>query len=110
MIPRYYVVAESTHELQNPTSEEKILLLGKRLGLDTSSSVLDIASGRGGPALLLVSTYGCRIRGIEISPDFHAVAVERAAAAGLSQRVSFELGDGATAGFEHSQGREGALE
>ena len=100
MIPRYYVVAESTHELQNPTSKEKILLLGKRLGLDGSSSVLDIASGRGGPALLLASTYGCRIRGVEVSPDFHAVAVERAAAAGLSERVSFEVGDGAAAAFE----------
>ena len=31
MIPRYFVVAESEHELQNPTSEEKLLLLGKRL-------------------------------------------------------------------------------
>ena len=100
MIPRYYVVAESTHELQNPTSEEKVLLLGKRLGLGPSSSVLDIASGRGGPALLLSSTYGCRVRGVEVSPDFHAVAVERAAAAGLSERVSFELGDGAAVDLE----------
>jgi SAM-dependent methyltransferase len=100
VIPRYHVVAESTHELQNPTSEEKILLLGKRLGLDGTSSVLDIASGRGGPALLIAATYGCRVRGVEISPDFHAVASERAAAAGLSERVSFELADGAAAAFE----------
>ena len=100
MIPRYYVVAEAAHELQNPTSKEKILLLGQRLGLGASSTVLDIASGRGGPALVLAGTYGCRVRGVEISPDFHAVAVERAASAGLSERVSFELGDGAAAALE----------
>ena len=78
MIPRYFVVAEAEHEIQNPTSKEKLLLLGRRLGLGPDSHVLDIASGRGGPAVLLASEFGCTWRGIEISPDFHAVAVERA--------------------------------
>ena len=74
MIPRYYVVAESEHELQNPLSEEKLLVLGKTLALDRSSRVLDVASGRGGPALLLAGTYGCSVDGIEIEPAFQAVA------------------------------------
>jgi SAM-dependent methyltransferase len=100
VIPRYYVVAESTHEIQNPTSKEKLLLLGARLGLGPSSRVLDIASGRGGPALLLAGTYGCQVEGIEISPDFHAVAVERAAAEGLADLLSFELADGSAVSFE----------
>ena len=100
MIPRYYVVAERDHEIQNPTSEEKLLLLGKRVRLGPESRVLDVASGRGGPALLLAREFGCSVRGIEIAPAFHAVAVERAAAAGLSELVSFELGDGAAATLE----------
>ena len=100
MIPRYHVVAESAHELQNPTSKEKLVELGKRLGLGPESRVLDIASGRGGPALLVAQTFGCRVRGVELSPDFHAVAVERAQAAGLSGLLSFEVGDGAAATFE----------
>jgi len=100
VIPRYYVVAEAAHELQNPTSKEKLLLLGERLGLGPESRVLDIASGRGGPALLLAGTFGCRIRGVEVSPDFHAVAVERARAASLSELLSFELEDGAAVTFE----------
>lgn len=100
VIPRYYVIAESAHEIQNPTSKEKLLLLADRLGLGSSSRVLDIASGRGGPALLLAGTYGCRVEGIEISPDFHAVAVERAADAALADLLSFELADGSTASFE----------
>jgi cyclopropane fatty-acyl-phospholipid synthase-like methyltransferase len=100
VIPRYYVVAEALHELQNPTSKDKLVVLGQRLGLRPDSHVLDIASGRGGPALVLAETFGCRIRGVEISPDFHAAAVERATKAGLANLLTFELGDGATATFE----------
>jgi predicted O-methyltransferase YrrM len=97
MIPRYFVVAERDHELQNPTSEEKLRLLGQALRLESGSRVLDIASGRGGPAVLLAQEFGCTVEGIEIAPEFHAVALERAATAGLTDRVSFELADAAKA-------------
>jgi hypothetical protein len=49
----WFGVIEARHELQNPTSPDKILLLGERLGLGPDSHVLDLAAGRGGPALLL---------------------------------------------------------
>ena len=94
-ISRYYVVAESRHELQNPTSAEKLVLLGRRLDLRPGSRVLDVASGRGGPALLLARTFECSVEGIEISPDFHRVAEERASAQGLGHLVSFRLTDAA---------------
>jgi SAM-dependent methyltransferase len=100
VIPRYFVVAESTHEIQNPTSRQKLLDLGRRLELGAGSRILDIASGRGGPALLFASEFGCHVRGIEIAPEFHADAIERAAAAGLADRVAFELGDAASATLE----------
>jgi len=95
MIPRYFVVAERGHELQNPTSEEKLLLLGRRIRLAPRSRVLDVASGRGGPAILLAQEFGCTIEGIEVAPEFHAVAVERAASAGVGELVSFRLADAA---------------
>ena len=93
MIPRYYIVAERDHEIQNPISEEKLLQVGERVRLGPESRVLDIASGRGGPALILAREFGCRIDGIEIAPEFQAAAVERAQARGLSPLVSFRLGD-----------------
>jgi SAM-dependent methyltransferase len=93
VIPRYFIVAERDHEIQNPVSEEKLRLLGERLRLDSGSRVLDIASGRGGPALLLAREFGCRVDGIEIAPEFHAAALERAEAAGLAHLVSSRLGD-----------------
>ncbi len=95
MIPRYYVVAGREHEIQNPTSEQKLLLLGERIGLGPSSRVLDIASGRGGPALVLARAFECSVEGVEIEPAFQAAAVERAAARGLAHLVSFRLGDAA---------------
>jgi len=108
VIPRYFVVAEALHAIQNPTSAEKILLLGERLDLGPQARVLDVASGRGGPALLLAERFGCRVHGVELSPEFHAVAFERAAAAGLGDRVAFELGDGAQAVHE-SESYDAAL-
>jgi cyclopropane fatty-acyl-phospholipid synthase-like methyltransferase len=93
VIQRYYVVAEAEHELQNPTSKDKLLALGERLDLAPGSRVLDIASGRGGPALLLAQAFGCTIEGVEIAPEFHTVAVERAAAAGLEELAGFRLAD-----------------
>jgi predicted O-methyltransferase YrrM len=97
VVARYFIVAEREHEIQNPTSEEKLRVLGERLRLDAESRVLDIASGRGGPALLLAREFGCRVEGIEVTPEFHAVAVERVAAAGLSELVSFRLADASQA-------------
>lgn len=93
----YFAIAESEQELQNPISREKLLLLGERLRLGPGSEVLDVASGRGGPAILFARELGCRVRGIELRPEFHSGAVERAAAAGVSDRVTFELADAARA-------------
>jgi hypothetical protein len=83
----WYAVVQSGHELQNPTSAEKIRLLGERLGLGPSSHLLDIGSGRGGPALLLASERACRITCVEQSAEFAADARERARAAGVSELI-----------------------
>lgn len=76
-MPWWYAVTEARHELQNPTSADKIRLLGDRLGLGPSSRVLDIASGKGGPAGILAAEFGCRITSVERAPEFTAIARER---------------------------------
>jgi hypothetical protein len=73
----WYAVVESQHELQNPTSPEKIRLLGERLGLGPESHLLDVAGGRGGPASLLVREFGCRVTLVELAPEFAEVARRR---------------------------------
>ena len=59
-------IVERDHEIQNATSPEKIRLLGEHLRLTPASRVLDIACGKAGPALILASTFGCHILGIEV--------------------------------------------
>jgi SAM-dependent methyltransferase len=92
----WHAVVEARHELQNPTSPQKIRELGERLGLDSNAHVLDIASGNGGPALILAETFGCRLTCVERAPEFVATARERTAAAGLEDRIEIVEADAAT--------------
>jgi Methyltransferase domain len=92
----WHAVVESEHEIQNPTSADKIRLLGRRLGLVPDSHVLDIASGRSGPALVLAQELGCRVTCVERAPEFLAAARERIAEEGLEDRIELVEADAAT--------------
>ena len=91
----WHAVVESEHELMNPTSEEKIRLLGERLGLGPSSHVLDMAAGRGGPAIVLAREFGCRLTCVERAPEFLADARELVRQAELEDRIELVEADGA---------------
>ena len=99
-MPWYYAVAERDHEIQNPTSAEKILLLGERLRLSPDSHVLDVACGKCGPAILLARKFGCAITGIERASEFAAEARERIAASGLADRIEVIEADASRAEIE----------
>lgn len=87
MSPWFHGVAERDHDIQNPSSAAKIRLLGERMRLDAGSHVLDVASGRGGPALVLATQFGCRLTCIERDPGFAMAARERVANAGLDDLI-----------------------
>ena len=92
-MPWYWDIAEAEHDIQNPTSREKLLQLGGYLRLDPDTRVLDVACGKCGPAILLAQAYGCRILGIEKAPEFVAEAEERIEAAGVSHLIEVVEGD-----------------
>jgi len=100
-VPWFFDVAERDHELQNPTSPEKIRLLGERLRLGPESRVLDLACGKAGPALLLAESFGCRVLGVERAPEFAAEARTRVEAAGVADRIEIVEGDAAAFPLEH---------
>jgi len=68
--------------------------IAAKLKLDRPDlTVLDIGCGWGGMALTLARDYGARVTGITLSEEQLTEARARAAAEGLSDRVTFELMD-----------------
>lgn len=73
--------------------EAKKRHIAAKLMLKPGCHVLDIGCGWGGMALTLATLADVRVTGITLSTEQLAVARERATAAGLSDRVRFELCD-----------------
>jgi ubiquinone/menaquinone biosynthesis C-methylase UbiE len=63
-----------------------------RLGVDSDTSLVDIGCGIGGAARFLASTFGCSVTGVDLAPNYIAVAQELTEWTGLSDRVQFEVG------------------
>ena len=62
-------------------------------GLRPGLRILDVSSGRGTQAVFYAAEYGVDVTGVDISAEMVRRATERAAAAGVSERVRFEQGD-----------------
>jgi cyclopropane-fatty-acyl-phospholipid synthase len=67
--------------------------IAAKLVLKPGCTVLDIGSGWGGLALTLAQEYGATVTGVTLSTEQLDLARERARAAGLEDRVRFELQD-----------------
>jgi SAM-dependent methyltransferase len=63
------------------------------LRIRADSSVLEVASGSGGPALYLAGRCGCHVIGIDANPEGVTTANRNAARAGLAQHAAFEVLD-----------------
>ena len=71
------------------TTAEEYRRWSHALGLREDSTVLEVASGSGGPALFLAREVGCRVYGVDLNPHGIATANERSRAMGLDSRVTF---------------------
>ena len=76
---------------------DKKALIAAKLRLEPGKSaglrILDIGCGWGGLGLYLNHHYGCEVLGVSLAPDQVRFANERAAAAGVADKVRFELID-----------------
>ena len=82
---------------ENDTLEQaqrnKLRLIAAKLGLRPGLRILDIGSGWGDMALYLAAMEDVDVTGVTLSEEQHKLANERAAAAGLADRVRFLLKD-----------------
>ncbi len=69
-------------------------------GLEPSTRVLDVGCGIGGPARYFAATFGCKVTGIDLSPGFIEAAAYLTERCGLSDHVTFQLGDALHLPFE----------
>ncbi|GJL81119.1 MAG: SAM-dependent methyltransferase [marine bacterium B5-7] len=79
------------------------LELGRRMNLDSGSSVLDIGSGLGGPARTIAEEYGCLVTGIDLTQAFCDAANQMSKWVNLDDKVTFQQGDATDLPFEDHQ-------
>jgi len=70
--------------------------------LKPGTRVLDVGSGLGGPARFLAATYSCDVTGIDLTPEFCAVATELSRLTRLSERTRFRQGNALALPFDDS--------
>ena len=71
---------------------EATAALADQLGLKAGMTLLDLGSGIGGPARFLARRYGCRVTGIDLTPEYVEVATALTRRVGLDGQVSFRVG------------------
>jgi len=67
--------------------------IARLLAPATGDVVLDAGSGLGGPARYLAQTFGCRVIGVDLTPDFVEIANLLNERLGLTDHVEFRVGD-----------------
>jgi MPBQ/MSBQ methyltransferase len=66
--------------------------LAAMMAPSAADQVIDIGSGLGGPSRYVAATYGCRVSGVDLTPEFVETAIALTARVGLSDRVNFRVG------------------
>lgn len=92
---RQYTMAyfkDPAHSLERAQLEKKALIAAK-LRLRPGMRVLDIGCGWGGLGLYLNRHFGVDVLGVSLAPDQVRFANERAEAAGVADKVKFQLID-----------------
>lgn len=90
---RQHEISESEHQILNPFTDEKLMLLGEVCRLRPGQRQLDLACGKGEMLCRWADRFGIGGLGVDISEVFVSAARARAAELGISHRVRFERAD-----------------
>lgn len=98
--------ASATVETLGPADEFHIggrpatIELCEQLGLTPDTSLLDIGCGIGGTARFCAVTFGARVTGLDLTPDFVEVARELNSWVSLEDRITIEVGSALDTPFD----------
>jgi len=81
-------LVDEFHSRRRRATEE----LARMLSPLPSDHVIDVGSGIGGPSRYLAATYGCRVSGVDLTPEFVAAPIGLTERVGLTDRVDFRQG------------------
>jgi SAM-dependent methyltransferase len=76
------------HSRRRLATEELATLLAP----SDTDHVIDIGSGLGGPSRYLATNFGCRVSGVDLTPEFVETATALTSRVGLTDRVDFRIG------------------
>ena len=71
-----------------------------KMDLDAGSRVLDVGCGIGGAARFIATQVGCRVTGVDITPEFIEVARRLTELTGLDGKIAFEVASALDMPFE----------
>lgn len=89
-------VAESNHRILEPLTDQQLLELSRVARIDSTTTVLDLACGKGELLSRWAQEHGSTGVGVDISEVFVAAARRRAEELRVADRVRFERGDART--------------
>lgn len=90
---RFHEIAEATHRILNPFTDDKLMLLGEICRLTAGQRQLDLACGKGEMLCRWAERFETVGLGIDKSEVFLTAAQKRAGELGVSDRVRFVQGD-----------------
>src|ERR1700744_2774435 len=85
-------LVDEFHSRRRRATEE----LARMLAPSATDHVVDVGSGPGGPSRYLAATYGCRVSGVDLTPEFVATATGLTERVGLTGKVDFRQGSALT--------------
>lgn len=96
MALNFHEITHAEHRILDPLTDAKLMLLGEvsRVGPDTR--ILDLACGKGEMLCRWAAAFGSAGHGVDLSEVFVSAARDRAEELGVTDRVTFELGDAGT--------------
>ena len=95
MALRFHEIAEKDHQILNPFTVEKLMLLGEICHLEPGMHQLDLACGKGEMLCRWADRFDIQGTGVDISQIFLAAARKRADELGVASQLEFIHGDAA---------------